>query len=437
MKKSLFTLFFVLLTVVSWAHDVEVDGIYYNLNETEKKAEVTYEVRYPYSYSASYSGSVVIPEEITYNGVSYTVTSIGIAAFMNCHLTSVTIPNSVKIICGKAFSGCGSLRTVTIPNSVKWINEEAFCDCGLISIDIPNSVKTIGYYAFKGCSNLTSVTIPNSVTSIGYGAFEGCTYLTSVTIPNSVTSIGYDAFKGCSELTSVTIGNSVTSFGKNAFGHCNNLFDVTVLSPTPPTISNEVFSLYGYLHVLPGCKEAYENAPNWRMFVIRDDARMQVDPSLDWCAKPEIAYENGSLVFTCQTAGAVCHSIIEVSDAGLHDGDAVNLNATYNISVYATLDGYNSSEIATATLVWLNASWDADAINAPEIRVAARPVLVSGDNGVVTVSGLADGESVELYTTDGKLVNTTKAFGDTATCASQPGMMIVKVGKQTVKVLVK
>ena len=80
---------------------------------------------------------------------------------------------------------------------------------------------------------------------------------------------------------------------------------------------------------------------------------------------------------------------------------------------------------------------EADAINAPEMRVTARPVLVSSEDGIVTIAGLADGEKVELYTTDGKLVNTTKAFGDTATCVAQKGAIIVKVGRQSIKVLVK
>ena len=68
----------------------------------------------------------------------------------------------------------------TIPDGVKTIGERAFQYCsGLSSITIPNSVITIGGKAFY-CSGLTSVTIPNSVTTIGGGAFYGC-YLSIVT----------------------------------------------------------------------------------------------------------------------------------------------------------------------------------------------------------------------------------------------------------------
>lgn len=48
------------------------------------------------------------------------------------------------------------------------------------SVTSPDSVTSIGGRAFSGCSGLTSVTIGNSVTRIGAGAFYGCTSLSRV-----------------------------------------------------------------------------------------------------------------------------------------------------------------------------------------------------------------------------------------------------------------
>ena len=269
MKRTIFLMLAVLLSGLSAsAYAFKVDGIAYNKNGDGKSVYV--------SYGGDYTGPVTIPERVTYDGATYSVTSIGEFAFKDCTgLTSVTIPTSVTSIGEEAFRGCTGLTSVTIPNSVTeigysafggtpWYNNQpdgvvyigkvayefkgemasgtainikegtvsisgyAFYGCtGLTSITIPNSVTSIGEFAFSGCTGLTSVTIPSSVTSIGKSAFSGCTGLTSVTIPNSVTTIGWSAFRGCAGLTSVTIPNSVTEIGWSAFEGCTALTSVT------------------------------------------------------------------------------------------------------------------------------------------------------------------------------------------------------------------
>lgn len=105
MKKIFLSLILSLVTIATWARDTKINGIYYNVDNTTKTAEVTQ--RDMLMGDEQYSGNITIPSSITFNGTEYTVVSIGIEAFCLCaDLISVTIPNSVVSIGDNAFSGC-------------------------------------------------------------------------------------------------------------------------------------------------------------------------------------------------------------------------------------------------------------------------------------------------------------------------------------------
>lgn len=72
------------------------------------------------------------------------------------------------------------------------------------------------------------------------------------------------------------------------------------------------------------------------------------------CATPTIAYDNGELVFSCEMEGVTFVSEVNVVDAKTNKGERVQLTPTYVITVYATLDGYDNSDVATATIGWRN-----------------------------------------------------------------------------------
>ena len=95
MKKAIMLLLAALCTAATTlAYDFKSGDLYYNIT-SGNTVEVTYQDFYG-SDNYPRLSTVIIPSSVTYNGTTYSVTSIGYRAFRECSsLTSVTIPNSV------------------------------------------------------------------------------------------------------------------------------------------------------------------------------------------------------------------------------------------------------------------------------------------------------------------------------------------------------
>ena len=151
---------------------------------------------------------IIIPP--TYNNLP--IVEIGELSFLSQKVTNITIPDNVKRVGYRAFSGCdglnyneynGALYLGNTNNPYLVLSKTN--STKIKSLDISRKCNVIQGGAFMLCSSLTSVNIPDGVTSIGKIAFDGCSSLTSVTIPDSVTSIGDYAFAGCESLTNIDV----------------------------------------------------------------------------------------------------------------------------------------------------------------------------------------------------------------------------------------
>ena len=179
-RVNLISLLTVLISMVAnnvLAYDIEMpnnDGvtIYYVFNEDRTELIVSN------NENVKYQGDIVIPSSVTFEGITYSVTGIGISAFADCPgLTSIKIPNSVKSIGIGAFCVCVDLVSVELGNNVESIAFFAFNSTKIYSIILPRSVKQIEFYAFTSCRELADVycyaqEMPNINLDINFSAFD-------------------------------------------------------------------------------------------------------------------------------------------------------------------------------------------------------------------------------------------------------------------------
>lgn len=188
-------------------------------------------------------GDLVIPETVSNDGKTYSVTGIGTSAFDHCiQLTSVTIPGSIKSIGGAAFWGC-SFETVSILDGVTTICDSAFFLCERMKkITIPNSVTSIGRAAFCQCKELKAVALPDGITNVADSLFYGCWDLDTVNIPKSATRIGVEAYCsiGTFRASSIVMPDGVVTIADRAFVGSKR-FDTLVIPSTVTSFGKEVF----------------------------------------------------------------------------------------------------------------------------------------------------------------------------------------------------
>lgn len=160
-------------------------------------------------------------------------------------LRDIFIPNTVKVICPRAFFDC-SIRSVNIPSSITFIPEGCFAMCvKLKSIHLPNTIKFLGDEAFEGCPSLKSITLPSSVTSLGNNCFKECRYLSNVVITSKLVYIGDKCFSKDNikhfysvdqDLTpySVDLPSTLSYLGNYIFDECDQITSVRCDIPRIP-----------------------------------------------------------------------------------------------------------------------------------------------------------------------------------------------------------
>lgn len=410
MRIKLFIVFltsFLPLCVFSYEIKV-VNEIYYGLNNVTKEASVI---------SGNFEGNVIIPSSVSCDGSEYVVTSIvGMeaagshafgfydtpGAFANCYnLHSITIPSSIKSIGSNAFDGCKSLNAVYIFDLSSWcmIDFEDYTGADtsfFLFYDAANPLCFAKDLYLNG-SIIVDLVIPEDVCNINKGQFIGGSFK-SIIIHENVSNIGYKSFANCNDLKDVYIHSTkIPETNISAFQN-SNIENVTLHVPAESVdaykaaspwkgfkeivqivedqnqkytltymVDGDVYKSYevkagstiipideptkeGY--TFSGWSEIPEEMPAHDVIVTGTFIK---DP-LGTCAAPTISVVGDKLTFCCETEGVTYHYNVSCSYENSGEGDSVELQAVYNVSVYATKDGYIKSDTVTKEIQIDNAA---------------------------------------------------------------------------------
>ena len=242
-----------LSAVTAFAEDTlsfTIDDIQYTIDKNDSTAvSVTGTTGYG---DINNKKDLVLPETVEYNGVTYTVTSIGNGAFARKNgLNSIVIPNTVVLIAESAFASNWGLASIEIPASVVEIGTRAFEWAGNIAevkFAANSQLKILGTSAFSHAKGLKSIELPEGLTTIKNCAFADCNVLESVTIPASVTTIMEHMFDnpsnptgGCPMLKTVKYAGTKEQWDKINLAENND-----ILTSTLEVLCNITFDVNGY-----------------------------------------------------------------------------------------------------------------------------------------------------------------------------------------------
>ncbi len=128
---------------------------------------------------------------------------------------------------------------------------------------------------------------------------------------------------------------------------------------------------YATLHVPYASVDAYKNTWPWNGF-----GTFKTLENGEVCATPIISYSKGKLTFNCETEGVEYKTSITDTDIKDYTGSSIQLSITYTVKVYAEKSGYQNSDVATATLCWIDVAPKTEGITDGVSQIPAKAVLV-------------------------------------------------------------
>lgn len=355
MKRLVTLLLLVGVSCMAWAYDFKVPHRGYTLyftviDEDENIVEATSPLSdgsYRWMGYTMPSGILDLPAEVEYEGVRYTVVSIGERAFSGiAEITGILLPNTVTDIGAYAFSYCTALTgTVTIGEEIVSIGKSAFYGCGGITNVVFNAracesmggtrsgtvfgncralkkvtfgqhVQRIPDYAFSGMDGLSfEWNMPQDLVYIGEYAFAYCNSIYgNLRLPDGVKRVGAYAFAQCHSMRQLEIPSRIERIDQRAFYQCVNLTQIKVFAMVPPNVGPDAFlGVSGGVQMYVPCisVERYRNAQEWnRVSNIRamEPCTLDVYATISNPAAGIVIGAGNYRVGDTATLAAVCHA---------------------------------------------------------------------------------------------------------------------------------
>lgn len=167
-----------------------------------------------------------VPQTVTSDGVTYTVTAIGENAFKWSDATKIVLPSTIDSIKNSAFDA-SDLAEINLPDGLTYIGKYAFDGVKMTEFVCPKGLKKIEGSAFFTAKALKSITFNDGLEEIG----ESCFYRASITkaiLPENLKVLGAKAFLYCGELTGVKLPSTLTQIGAGTFYQCKKLASVDI-----------------------------------------------------------------------------------------------------------------------------------------------------------------------------------------------------------------
>ena len=217
------------------------------------------------------------------------------------------------------------------------------------------------------------------------------------------------------------MGNKLTNVEFRAFRNCKALKSITVQNPTVPDANEDAFNYYTATLYVPDAGLAnYKAHEVWGKFV-------QILPIVENLYLIIAQSESGRVKMPV-TKGMSYAVVIEAEEGWKINTLTYNgMDVTEQIvdGVFTTPAMYESGELRVAY----------ESVSNAVSALSFNNIKVYGQSGNIVVKNAEVGEIIRVYTTDGKLTNTTIANGnDLYIGVSTGATYIVKAGLSTLKI---